>query len=77
MKNEALDNFKNEEHQIEDERKLCWCHEKHEILKSIPQLIENRRLKVLANQSDPSWTEHFAELKNEIECILSKICHLE
>jgi hypothetical protein len=30
------------------------------------RLVEARRQKVLANPSDPSWTEHFAELQNEL-----------
>lgn len=30
------------------------------------QLIERRRRMILANPADPSWTEHFAELQNEI-----------
>lgn len=30
------------------------------------QLIERRRQQILANPYDPSWTEHFAELQNEI-----------
>ena len=36
------------------------------IVESVVELIENRRLKVLNNTNDPSWTEHFSELKNEI-----------
>jgi Holliday junction resolvase RusA-like endonuclease len=30
------------------------------------RIVELRRQKVLANPSDPSWTEHFAELQNEL-----------
>lgn len=29
-------------------------------------LVEARRQKVLSNKDDPSWTEHFAALKNEM-----------
>ncbi len=36
------------------------------IVASVIELVERRRLKVLNNVNDPSWTEHFAELKNEI-----------
>lgn len=30
------------------------------------KLVEARRQRVLRNQDDPSWTEHFAELQGEI-----------
>ncbi len=36
------------------------------IIESVIELVERRRLKVLNNANDPSWTEHFSELKNEI-----------
>lgn len=36
------------------------------IIASAIELVERRRLKVLNNANDPSWTEHFSELKNEI-----------
>jgi hypothetical protein len=30
------------------------------------RIVELQRLKVLANASDPSWTEHFWEIQNEL-----------
>ncbi len=33
------------------------------------KLTESRRQRVLANSSDPSWTEHFAELQGEIRAL--------
>jgi hypothetical protein len=40
-----------------------------EAIERAAQLCEARRQKVLANPDDPSWTEHFAELKNEIRAV--------
>lgn len=36
------------------------------LLDSILDIVESQRMKVLRDPNDPSWTEHFAELKNEI-----------
>jgi hypothetical protein len=35
-------------------------------LEQVLQIIEKKRCKVLENPQDPSWTEHFQDLKNEI-----------
>lgn len=32
-------------------------------------MLEARRLKIMSNPDDPSWTEHFAELQNEVRAM--------
>jgi hypothetical protein len=32
-------------------------------------LLEGRRLQVLRDPADPSWTEHFADLQNQVRGI--------
>lgn len=36
-------------------------------LQKILKIIEDKRMKVINNKLDPSWTEHFAELEGEIK----------
>ena len=47
-------------------------NEKHKIpiIDVVKEIIEEKRQKVLSNPADPSWTEHFAELSNEISTFL-------
>lgn len=36
---------------------------------AIIDLIEKRRWRIVNNPNDPSWTEHFAELANEVRML--------
>lgn len=36
------------------------------------QAVENKRSEVLSNSNDPSWAEHFAELKNKLLQLLEE-----
>jgi hypothetical protein len=48
-------------------------------LEQVLDIIEKRRMKVLLDKTDPSWTEHFAELQNEIRDLWARegICNCE
>jgi hypothetical protein len=35
-------------------------------LEQVLEVIEKRRIRILQDPRDPSWTEHFAELQNEM-----------
>lgn len=39
-------------------------------LDQVLEVIEKRRIKILQDSSDPTWTEHFAELQTE----MTKLC---
>lgn len=44
--------------------------DKKDLIASVREIIEERRKRILNNPDDPSYSEHFAELSNEISYFL-------
>lgn len=69
----TLDEQDRENERHPEELKEARREARNDALDEAVKLTEARRVKVLNNKDDPSWTEHFAELQGEIRALGEKI----